>query len=576
MPKSVWLDQHQGTGAERLPDEAAVRAQLERILASQDFDATGRTRKFLSYVVGEAIDGRADRIKAYSIATEVFGRDSAFDAHSDPVVRIEAGHLRRALDRYYLTAGTADAIVISVPKGSYVPKFEIRPSPQVAAPVRRPSLWRGAAAIAVASLSVLVVLAWLGSPSMKVESAHAPAIPRLLVKPFDDLTKVGNSDAIARGLTREIIGQIVKFKDIVTIEDLSGSAQAAPSADSPRYILAGDVDMTAAQFRLRARVINSADNSVIWANSYNGDLQASTLIGVEVEIARQVATALGQPYGVIFQADATQPPRNSPNDWQSYACTLSYYAYRATLDAKTHPTIRKCLEDTVRRFPTYATAWALLSQTYIDEIRFRYPIDPSSSPASIERALSAARRSVELDPQNIRALQAEMFALYFNGDFEAALKVGDNALAINPNDTELVGEYGFRLALFGQWSRGCQMIEQARQRNPAPLAYYEAALALCGYFSGNFREAAMWIKKTPAAENANYHLIAAAVFIENGDIAEARRERDWLFANAPKLIANLRAEMALRIVRTADIERLLVSLRKAGIVPPNQGSAPNN
>ncbi len=323
-------------------------------------------------------------------------------------------------------------------------------------------------------------------------------------------------------------------------------------------------------------VINGVDNAVIWANSYDGDLQASKLIAVEAEIARQVATALAQPYGVIFQADASRQPDNAPDDWRAYACTLSYYAYRASLDAKTHPTIRKCLEDAVQRFPTYATAWALLSQTYVDEIRFRYPIDPSSTPASIDRALAAARRAVELDPENIRALQAEMFALYFHGDFEAALKVGELALSINPNDTELLGEYGYRLALSGNWSRGCAMVEEARQRNPGPLAYYKSALALCSYMRGDFGDAAMWITKTPTPENPNYHLIAAAVFAENGQAAEARRERDWLLAKAPKLVANLRTELAIRVARPEDIERIMLSLRKAGIAPPGDGPSPSN
>src|SRR5262249_37680317 len=94
-----------------------IRAQLDRILASADFDVPGRVRRFLDYVVTEALSGRASRIKAYSIAVEVFGRDATFDPQSDPVVRMEAGRVRRALERYYLTAGSSDPIVITIPKG---------------------------------------------------------------------------------------------------------------------------------------------------------------------------------------------------------------------------------------------------------------------------------------------------------------------------------------------------------------------------------------------------------------------------------------------------------------------------
>ena len=128
--------------------------------------------------------------------------------------------------------------------------------------------------------------------------------------------------------------------------------------------------------------------------------------------------------------------------------------------------MRACLEKAVERFPNYATAWGLLSQAYIDDYRFSFPPIRASSPASLERALAAARRAVELDPLNIRGLQAEMFALYFSKEIDAALRVGKQALAINPNDTEFMGEYGYRLALSGNWAEGCPLVAEARERNP--------------------------------------------------------------------------------------------------------------
>src|ERR687897_768251 len=89
------------------PSAADVRAQLDILLASPDFDVPARARRFLSYVVEETLAGRGDRIKAYSVGMEVFGRDQNFDAQSDPAVRIEAGRIRRALAHYYLAAGLA-------------------------------------------------------------------------------------------------------------------------------------------------------------------------------------------------------------------------------------------------------------------------------------------------------------------------------------------------------------------------------------------------------------------------------------------------------------------------------------
>jgi adenylate cyclase len=91
----------------------------------------------------------------------------------------------------------------------------------------------------------------------------------------------------------------------------------------------------------------------------------------------------------------------------------------------------------------------MVSIVYLDEDRFGYNAKPHSSPP-LERALKAARRAVELDPGNTRALQALMTALFFNQQLEESLRVGEQALAANPNDTELMGEYGVRLAMGGQ------------------------------------------------------------------------------------------------------------------------------
>src|SRR5918995_134295 len=133
------------------PSAADVRAQLDILLASPDFDVPARARRFLSYVVEETLAGRADRIKAYSVGMEVFGRDQNFDAQNDPAVRIEAGRIRRALTHYYLAAGLSDPIIIDIPKGAYVPHFAWRTEqvtdrpagarPPTDVPVAKSSIW---------------------------------------------------------------------------------------------------------------------------------------------------------------------------------------------------------------------------------------------------------------------------------------------------------------------------------------------------------------------------------------------------------------------------------------------------
>jgi hypothetical protein len=74
-------------------------------------------------VVEQQLAGQGSRIKAYTIAADALGRDANFDPQNDPIVRVEAGRLRRALDHYYTNGGCNDPIVIDLPRGHYVPVF---------------------------------------------------------------------------------------------------------------------------------------------------------------------------------------------------------------------------------------------------------------------------------------------------------------------------------------------------------------------------------------------------------------------------------------------------------------------
>jgi hypothetical protein len=108
---------------EESPNEADIRAALGRVVASNHISKSPQLANFLRFVVEEKLAGNGSRIKAYTIAADALGRDSSFDPQNDPIVRVEAGRLRRALDQYYINGGCNDPVVIELPRGHYVPVF---------------------------------------------------------------------------------------------------------------------------------------------------------------------------------------------------------------------------------------------------------------------------------------------------------------------------------------------------------------------------------------------------------------------------------------------------------------------
>ncbi len=105
--------------------EADARVALGRLVQSPAFRNAPQLSAFLSYIVSRTLDGHAHEIKGYTIAVEALGRPADFDPVADPIVRVEAGRLRRAIESYYAADGAHDHVRIVVERGSYVPNFVV-------------------------------------------------------------------------------------------------------------------------------------------------------------------------------------------------------------------------------------------------------------------------------------------------------------------------------------------------------------------------------------------------------------------------------------------------------------------
>ena len=120
------LIENQASHAHLTPEtteaKAVVVRELEKILESPPFRGSSRRKEFLSYVVRHSLEGHHDRLKERTIGTEVFHRDADYATGDDPVVRVQAGEVRRRLEQYYYTAPDVP-VRIEIPTGSYSPVF---------------------------------------------------------------------------------------------------------------------------------------------------------------------------------------------------------------------------------------------------------------------------------------------------------------------------------------------------------------------------------------------------------------------------------------------------------------------
>lgn len=315
----------------RIPSEQDIRLQVGKILGSAEFQTSERGRRFLSFIVDQTLAGRSDYLKAFNIAMEVFGRDTTFDAQSDPVVRIEAGNIRRALERYYLVAGGADDVVITIPKGAYVPSFDFGPmyghgkitcrdravgsqqasaaqaatdgpSPSSPFAAQTPSFLKlsiatvGAIALIVFLEPFLNVLFFNGQRDDQAKQENA-----IRVETFGSGVSDARAAAFAQGLTDDVVSALAGHRELTVMTSPDGDTAGETGVNGAKYVVQGAVHIDADTLRVTVRLIRSADAAILWANSFDAALPAQhdpETIGLQVQFARQIADKIASP-GVI-------------------------------------------------------------------------------------------------------------------------------------------------------------------------------------------------------------------------------------------------------------------------------------
>jgi hypothetical protein len=100
--------------------------QIDKLINSHALHGSESLCKLLRYLAKHVLDHPGAPIKEYQIATEVFGRSADFDPQLDSMVRVQAGRLRVKLTEYYNSDGAEDALIVELPRGTYVLSFHHR------------------------------------------------------------------------------------------------------------------------------------------------------------------------------------------------------------------------------------------------------------------------------------------------------------------------------------------------------------------------------------------------------------------------------------------------------------------
>jgi hypothetical protein len=156
----------------RLEDERW--ALVQRVASSRQLGKASQLREILLYVGRRALLEDASSISEQEIGCKVLGRRPDFNPNEDNIVRAQVRHLRQKLDEYFSSEGAEEPLVLTIPKGSYLPHFEPRPTPPAPVPAGKPGQSRRRAILlwaVLAGLAISLAVVWT-----RQETASRPAV----------------------------------------------------------------------------------------------------------------------------------------------------------------------------------------------------------------------------------------------------------------------------------------------------------------------------------------------------------------------------------------------------------------
>jgi TolB-like protein/Flp pilus assembly protein TadD len=302
-----------------------------------------------------------------------------------------------------------------------------------------------------------------------VAPARLPNEKSIAVLPFENLSEDKSNAYFADGIQDEILTRLSKIADLKVIsrtstqrykkthQKLSEIANQLGVAN----LLEGSVQKTHDQVRVTVQLISAANDSHLWAETF--DRKLTDIFSVESEVAKAIADQLrAKLTGQEEQIIAARPTEN-PEAYDAYLRGLAYSLRTGNSPANTLAA-QKYLKEAVRLDPKFALAWALLS--YVDALGYlTLTLQPTA--ALRDETGQAAETALALQPNLGEAILAKGYYYYAClKDYDAAVRYFEQARQFLPNSSQIPESLAVVARRRGQWERSESYFNEAERLDP--------------------------------------------------------------------------------------------------------------
>ena len=554
------------------PGIEEVRVALERVLNSETFASSERHRAFLQFIVEETLAGRSERLKGFTIAVEVYGKDEDFDAQNDPYVRVEAGRLRKRLAEYYFAEGADDPVLIQLKRGGYVPEFSLAEAGVEAATAQEPApahtgLKRARSALLGATVlaAVILLVNWFTSAPLPLESEVANAAPpRIRVQSFDN---IGDSefDYFADGLTTELLVDLDRYQTVwgpleVFLDNDFAELDVSQVHD---YVLGGTVSRIADSIRVTARLVDATSGVLLWTKAFDRAYELSDLFALQDEFSMAIANVLRDPSGPVAVSEIARIAGRTEESLTAYECNVLFLAAFRVIERGARDAARACLQRHDQADELDAAGLAALSILYHLDYQNGEDLLDDSEPA-VDAAYDAAQRALDRDGTEIMAHAAMAFVNLDRQRFAQARASTERMMTLNPSPS-ILGVVAQLLIQSGNGDDGMMIFADINTEDSPLMPWQFLAPAIYHLSRGETDLALNYAERVDAPEFLLPQVFWAALTAELGDTARAQRHTDVILTMHPEF-ATYGDELIRRwSMPDGVVEQLIAGLELSGI-----------
>jgi TolB-like protein len=469
------------TTIELIPE--LVKKQLRVLLDQEELKRSPILSKFLEHVVVTKLEGREDEIKEYTIGVQALGRPVDFNPQLDAVVRIHASRLRNILFQYYHGPGKDDLLIITIPKGTYIPVFDVNDekSDQLHHYVRSQTEINGYQKPLPGKISTKPVLAVLPFHNLSPENSDINFLTALGEQLSSELSRFDNLSILSYYATQKLESSV---KDLKEIKNKVGID----------YILTGSLRLLNGTLRLNIQLLVVDSGNILWSDSFlRHQLTEENAFDVQDEIISQISNIVADDHGMAGTLNKMRTWANVDDKTLVHDAIIQYFDYTYNYDTRKFADTLAVMENAFESAGDNALIVAMLSKLYVDQ----YACNAEPDKNLLEKGMELANKAIQLDPRCQHAHKALAWALILSGNKERSDEVVDRCIAINPVASSNLSTMGLGLIMMGEYENGYAMLIQSTGLGQNPAACAKLGFALYYYQNKNYEESNKWLERLP-------------------------------------------------------------------------------